>query len=319
MKKRRGGWVAASLVFSITTVCAGVVVIPTSNLTIVPGSEPFRELGNWVDTDKSHGGAGGWGANYYNDLNANGSHDPGEPFAEDPQGGWTNTLGTDNSCWLASACNMLEQIGLVASASALYDDYALNGVPDGDGGTITWDDEGLHEYAIQHWKNQNPGIGAGLSMSTHWRSFTVSYTDAMFAWEDWAPRDEVDDYLNTGWEVGIGMWPLYTDGLGNFWHEDGHALTIQDIDPSMTFDCTDSDRDADWTGPGDLNTYTDATRGPTPYEGHNYYAWYNDFYDGNILVYPVGDVGYVCAIIPEPATICLLGLGALGLLRKRRA
>jgi len=302
---------------AVATACEGSVLVPTTNLTIVPSSELFRELGNatnWVDTDKSHGGAGGWGTNYYDDLNVNGNHDPGEPFAEDPQDGWTNTLGTDNSCWLASACNMLEQIGVVASASALYDDYALNGVPDDSGGTLTWDDGGLHEYAIQHWMNNNPG--SGLSMNIHW-GIDYAFSNGVFAWEDYDPRPSVDNYLDTGWKVGIGMWPLCTDDGINFWHDFGHALTIQEILTPSGFDCTDSDRDWDFSGSGDLNTYDDATIDPFPSGGHDYYAWYNNFYDGDITVYPVGDVGYVCTIIPEPATICLLGLGSLALLRRK--
>jgi len=155
-------------------------------------------------------------------------------------------------------------------------------------------------------------------MNTHWGTDYV-FSNGVFAWQDYIPRDQLDNYLNSNWEVGIGMWPLLADGKGNFWHEGGHALTIQDIDPEMVFDCTDSDRDWDWIAEGDLNTYSDAVLGPVASGGHNYYGWYNDFYDGDVLVYPVGDVGYICAVIPEPTTIWLFGLGALTLLRKRKA
>ena len=138
-----GLWLVVLVLLPLTTASAEIAVL-TDSLTIIPNSSSPGVLGAAVDTDKSHGGGGGWGANYYDDLNLNGSHDPGEPFAEDTQSGWTNsTLGTDNSCWLASACNMLEQAGAVGNASVLYNDYALNGVPDGLGGTLTWDDGGL--------------------------------------------------------------------------------------------------------------------------------------------------------------------------------
>jgi hypothetical protein len=115
------------------------------------------------------------------------------------------------------------------------------------------------------------------------------------------------------------MWPLYGDGT----HEGGHALTMQAVHPQAsppygTFKVTDSDRDNDWSGPGDLNTYADWTYGPTAYQGHNYYAWFNDFYSGNWSYWPDGDVGYVVAIIPEPATLGLLALGGLAILRQQR-
>jgi hypothetical protein len=292
---------------------AQVLVPASEEVGLVPRTGPLFVTLGYADCDKLHDGIGGWGINYYDDLDSNGSHDPGEPFADSPNPLWTNVRSaSDSSCWLASACNMLEQLGVVPSASSLYMDYALNGIPSPIG-TLTWDEGGLQEYFIQHWMNQHPAVD--LTMTTHWCSSTVGYTDGMYAWEDWDPRAEVDNYLDNGWEVGIGIWPLGANG----WHEGGHALTIQEVYDLATFDCTDSDRDSDWTGPGDLNTYDDGTRGPTPLGGHDYYAWYNDFYDGDINVYPVGDVGYVCAVVPEPATLSLLaaGMGAVWM-RKRR-
>ena len=294
--------------------------VPTDpgNLELIPLQSPLSPILG-ADVDKLHGGAGGWGVNYYDDLNNNGSHDPGEPFADSSQAGWTHTRSAaDNSCWLASACNMLEQAGVIPDGAALYMDYALNGVVVG-GSTLTWDEGGLQEYVINQWKAQNPSQAALLNMDVRWCSNTVGYSDGMSAWEDWDPRAGVDAYLQTGWEVGIGMWPLWYQQHGG-----GHALTIQEILSPTGFDCTDSDRDGDWSGPGDLNTYVDATRGPTPFMGHDYYAWYNDFYDGDITVYPVGDVGYVCAIqyVPEPFSMAFLGSAFLGVvgyrLRKRR-
>ncbi|HOF18034.1 MAG TPA: hypothetical protein PK082_03930 [Phycisphaerae bacterium] len=297
---------------------AGNVAVADAGTAGLVSGEPLspRVLG-YSDVDKSHDGAGGWGTNYYDDLNSNGAHDPGEPFGDSADPSWTNaTSGTDNSCWMASGCNMLQQLGVISDAAALYNQYALNGVPT-TGGTLTWDEGGLQEDVIQYWMSQNPTVAAGMTVEIHWRSSTVHYTDGMSAWEDWNPRTEVAAYLAAGWQVALGMWPLYFDGT-NSWHGGGHALTIQTIGAGTTFSCTDSDRDADFSDSGDVNTYTDAARGPTAFLGHNYYAWYNDFYDGDIAYYPVGDVGYIIAIIPEPASIAITALGAVLILRPRR-
>jgi len=205
---------------------------------------------------------------------------------------------------------MLKQLGVISDANALYMDYALNGVPSSSG-TLTWDDGGLQEFVIQHWADQNPSQAANLQLNIHWCSMTVSYTDGHYAWEDTDIRSLVADYLADGWQVGIGMWPLAGDGK----HYGGHALTIQDVlpqsaPPSGTFIVTDSDRDNDWSILGDVNTYADWTYGPSAYNGHEYYAWFNDFYSGDLNYWPDGDIGYVVAVfVPEPnAWVMLCGL-----------
>ena len=269
----------------------------------------------YSDVDKSHNGTGSWSSNYYNDLNSNDKHDPGEPFSDSTQTGWKQAA--DNSCWLASACNMLKQAGLVASAESLYADYAMNGVPDKAGNTLTWDDGGLQEYAINYFKNQNPQLCANLQIQTFVGTNYIFTGNGVFAWEDINPLLTVETYLAQGGQVGIGMWPLM-NSTGE--HLGGHALTMQELD-ATTFSCTDSDRDSDYiNGAGDLNTYSDICFGPISSGGHNYYGWYNDFYNGNINYYPVGDFGYICAItVPEPATVLLM-FAAIGLMRaKHRA
>ena len=285
-----------------------ILIIFSASITNVIAS-----VSNWVDMDKYNGGSSGWSSNYFNDLNGNGEHDPTEPFGEDYQNGWVQA--PDNSCWLASACNMLSQLGYVSDVEALYADYAQNGIWDyRNNKMLTWDDGGLQEYAIQQWIDTHPA--ANISMVTHRRDSGVYWQGGMFAWEDWSPRNGVYNYLNEGWEVGIGIWPWLSYG-GN--HEDsGHALTVQNIylpaPYGITF--TDSDRDADWNSSGDLNTYQDVPNGPSYSGGHDWYSWGIHYY-AETGDWPVADVGYVVAIIPEPVTLLLLCLGAV-MVRRRK-
>ncbi|RPI62769.1 MAG: PEP-CTERM sorting domain-containing protein [Planctomycetaceae bacterium] len=274
-------------------------------------------LGTYSDVDKLNLSTL---KNWYNDANNNGIHDAGEAFAAIAQSGWASPVQAwDNSCWLASGVNMLKQLGMITDANALYMDYAQNGVPS-PGGTLTWDDGGLQEYVIEYWAAQHPAQAARMQMVVLTSSSSVGYSDGHFAWTDIDIRSTVANYLANGWQVGIGMWTL--DGTAV--HGGGHALTIQTIGaqpsyPYGSFVVTDSDRDADWHAPGNLNTYADYVYGPTAYEGHTYYGWFNDFYSNDLSNWPDGDVGYVVAIVPEPATLSLLAIGAIAMLRRRRS
>ena len=150
-------------------------------------------------------------------------------------------------------------------------------------------------------------------------SAVLEFSDGHYAWEDVNPRQAAADYLAQGWQVGIGMWPLYSNGV----HYGGHALTVQEIGPQAdwpfgTFTVTDSDRDHDWTSIGDLNTYADYNYGPVDYNGHTYYPWFNDFYSDDLNSWPDGDVGYLVAVIPEPATVTMFVICGFSMLRRRR-
>jgi hypothetical protein len=269
-------------------------------------------LGAYSDVDKLNMGSPLW----YDDVNNDLKHDPGEPFAAVAQTGWLRpTQAADNSCWLASGVNMLKQLNLISDANSLYMDYALNGVPSPIG-TLTWDDGGLQQYVVEYWETQHPAQAANLRMDVLTWSGSLQFGDGHYAWEDVNPRSTVANYLAQGWQVGIGMWPLDGSGI----HYGGHALTIQEVPaqsppPLGTFVVTDSDRDHDWSASGDLNTYVDYTYGPTTYLGHNYYAWFNDFYSGDVQnSWPDGDVGYVVALrtVPEPsACMMLAGMTAI--------
>ncbi len=312
---------AAVLLFAISELVFAQAKIALDGNTIVPvNSQMPLALGAYSDQDKLNMGSPLW----FDDLNVNSQHDPGEPFAATAQGGWLHpTSAQDNSCWLASGVNMLKQANLISDANGLYMDYALNGVPS-PSGTLTWDDGGLQGYVIDYWKTQHPAQAANLTMNVLTWTQSLQFSNGLYAWQDVNPRTAVANYLAQGWQVGIGMWPLL-DSSGN--HYGGHALTIQQIlaqsqPPYGTFQVTDSDRDADWSGPGDLNTYSDYNIGPVAYLGHNYYAWFNDFYSGDINYYPAGDVGYIAAImyVPEPS-VCLALAGMAGILlilRRRR-
>ncbi len=270
--------------------------------------------GRWADTDKLHDGAGGWLVNYWDDLNNDGDHDPGEPFADSALPEWTNPKSRpDWSCWMASACNMLYQVGAIPDAAALYMDYALNGIITSQG-VLTWDDGGIQDQVIQYWMDQHPA--SGLQMQVY-RRF-LSFPDGLYAWQDWNPRSGVQACLRSGWEVSIALWSLETDGQGGYTHGPGHALTVQQVGDDMNFDCTDSDRDLDWSGNADVNRYADLCTGPVPYGGHDYHGWSNNYYFPELGDYPLGDVGYVCAIIPEPATISLLIAAGLFATPRRR-
>ncbi len=301
----------------IVTTTAGAV--PTAGLVATQGPDP-RELllGAPADVDKLHDGTGGWAINYFNDVDADGDHDPGEAYGDSSQPGWSNPVAKfDYSCWMASGCNLLEQIGKVPDGQALYEQYARDGV-NVNGTLFTWDEGGRQEFVVQHWMDTHPAEAVDMEVRVHFYDPEIGYTDGMFAWEDWDPRQGTADYLAAGWSVGVGIFVLnYTDEEGGS-HSGGHALTMQAID-AATFDCTDSDFDGDYHNAGDVNTYADATRGPDEYLQHTYHAWYSEYYDGNVETYPVADVGFVVAVIPEPTTLAMLALaGTAALVRRRR-
>jgi hypothetical protein len=284
---------------------------PAANPVFIPvkyvGCFVWGTLANAVDMDKYHEGDGGWSQNWFNDKNGNGKHDPREPFGDTADPTWAHpVLAKDNSCWLASAANMLQQLGMIPDASALYGGIALNGVY-GYTSWLTWDDSSLQEMVFGNWQETHEGTS--LIYDVHQQS-KVMLANGIYGWEDWNPREEVARYLREGWQVGIGLWRLNTTTR---MHGTGHALTFQAINPDMTFDCTDSDRDWDWMGFGDIERYHDAVLDPVVKNGHTYYGWYTDFYTGDMNDEMLGDIGYVCAIIPEPLTLALLGSGALAL------
>jgi hypothetical protein len=183
---------------------------------------------------------------------------------------------------------------------------------------LTWDDGGLQGYAIQQWLNANPGSGVSMQIHTWsgWLGGGWTFPNGAYGWLNWDPRAQTGNYLAAGWEVGFGMWPLFTGGGGGSHEPLGHALTVQAINagPPTNFDCTDSDRDS--LG-ADVNNYADLSLSQFV-NPNTYYGWLNDYYATPLGANPMGDVGYICAIIPEPATLMLLAISTAVLWRRRQ-
>ncbi|MBX3427914.1 MAG: hypothetical protein KF688_19700 [Pirellulales bacterium] len=91
-------------------VLVAFVVLPAAGAW----GQEVRLPGTWYDQDKHHLAAEAWAGaswtrNYFDDANGNNRFDPGEAWDEVSHPGWL--YFPDNSCWAASAANLLRYVG----------------------------------------------------------------------------------------------------------------------------------------------------------------------------------------------------------------
>lgn len=210
---------------------------------------------------------------WYNDNDpTNGQHDAGEDWKSYNPGNWSHaTQSDDNSCWMASATNMLTHELSYPQYETYYDLVDGQTIPE------TWDDVG-YQWLV-------------------FKAYSVGYDRKIAPNYDNDCKWTIDPIA---WSVGM-LEANHPVGLGLRWVIDnpkGHAITLWGIDAEI-LSITDSDTFSS------TSSYT--------YDGSYWTIDYKDYY-GDVYN---GYVDYVVAI-PEPATVVLIGLGSLALLRRRR-
>ena len=227
----------------------------------------------------------------YNDNDNDGYHDKGEAWETSIQSGWTKgKWASDNSCWMASASNMLQyEFPSRYNAETTYTELLDGKVTspktnpwnvsisanDGLGDShMTFDDGGFADWVFSTYSVGFDRINA--SIDDIW---------------DTNPTDWCWDMIHANHPVSLGIY----DAFGH-----GHAITlwgiIQIISPTILI--TDSD---------------DSIIGAQTY----HYQYTND---NKWILTDSGSNWYVdyAVVVPEPGTMALLGLGGLMLFRRRR-
>ncbi|MFP4054101.1 MAG: PEP-CTERM sorting domain-containing protein [Phycisphaerae bacterium] len=213
----------------------------------------------------------------------------------------------DLLCWAAVCANVLQWTGW-GNVAGLTDEDAIFSYYQ-----QYWSDKGgMMEYGWEWWfdgTNRRQGhsgwaqLDTGQSGGGFWPNHEFSnyyeesgYSSAMY---------KIDQYLQEGMGVGIAIYE--EDGSG------GHAITVWGIDKGEGFNeyhglwVTDSDDSKGDSTPPDRLRYYRVQKGS--------YSWYlQDFY-GSDQWY----IGPVQALaVPEPASLTVLAMGAIALLRRRR-
>jgi autotransporter-associated beta strand protein/T5SS/PEP-CTERM-associated repeat protein len=198
----------------------------------------------WYDQDKTHdpttqpNGGTTWENKYFIDSNHNGVFDPGESTYLSYQA--NRIPATDNSCWMASACNMISH----RNQRDCFDHYLswayYNGITgpfstpwnDNTNRTFTFVNGGFANYCLQ-------AEGYGWAV--------MAQNSSSFSWVD--PENYIVACLKADNPVSIGVWQDNQTG--------GHALTVYAINTSQkTMTIADSDK----TGNG-YTTYSYAVSG----------------------------------------------------------
>ncbi|MCJ7729224.1 MAG: PEP-CTERM sorting domain-containing protein [Sedimentisphaerales bacterium] len=281
-----------NLTIAFTILC--VILFASRSTFAVEVKNPNEE----VDTDKKHSNSTNTAYTlYYNDTKYNNNgHDKGEEWGISNPGGWTEAI--DESCWMASASNMLQyEFPSLYNAETTYTKLL--------GGEVTWP-------RLNPWLEVVPTIPVG----------DIYYTFDDGGYQEWVfsglgpdsiatadresffwvtnPINWCEQYINADHPVGLGIW----------WVGGGaHAITLWGIDTAAkTLTMTDSDDSIHGLDGKRTISYT--------YYPGELWSWTVDDFWGD-GTNKKGYLGYAVAI-PEPATILLFGVGSLMLFRRRR-
>ncbi len=187
-------------------------------------------------------------------------------------------------------------------------DFASDGVnpptPDQLDATLefTVEDSTTLRFTVHNLTSENPGVDPELKINEIYFNATSNVTGLTLTAIDGAALNQWDlGFAEDGFQVnGFGLYDVsLVDGQGNQPHV---------IDPGeiVTFFFTIS-------GAGPFLATDFTTELSTQVDSHIITLAAAKFYDG----LEAGSA-YGATNVPEPATICLFGLGALALLRKRR-
>jgi len=223
--------------------------------------------------------------------------------------------GTDDlMCWAAAASNILEWTGWGKVASMTNTDQMFNYYQN------HWTDNGgMMKYGWNWWFSgtYSGPVGASLdlpvgSAGSNWSQpdapggdFYPSQNFSAYFHESWgslASLSTIDQYLRAGYGTTLAV---YSPTMG-------HALTVWGFQ-------YDPDNAGYYTGiyVTDSDDHTDALR---LYKITNSGGiWYLDNFYGTNNTWAIKGVQALATapLIPEPATLCLLGIGALSLIRRK--